>query len=135
MADARQVASATSPKVSVGRSSRVAWRGRERVGGQNAEVVEVVAPDGDRRILFLDDPNHRLVGMEQNEAGHSARRLYRDFRDVNGVQWPFGEDRMLDGQRVMTLTLRRVAFNGGLTDQMFRKPGTAPEPGKRPRPR
>lgn len=116
-------------------TARVAWRGQERVAEQDADVVEVVARDGDRRILFLDPASHRVVAMEQNEAGHSARRHYYDFRDVNGVLWPFGEDRLLDGQRMVALTLRNVAFNIGLKDDQFRKPGQAPQEGRRPRPR
>jgi len=115
--------------------ARVAWRGVERVADQDADVVEMVAPDGDRRVLFLDMTSHRLVAMEQSEGGHSARRQYRDFRDVNGVLWPFGEDRLLDGQRVVEVALRRVAFNTGLRPDQFHKPSTTPGPAQRPRPR
>jgi hypothetical protein len=120
--------------------ARVAWRGQERVDETDADVIEVVARDGERRVLFLDAASHRLVAMEQNEGGHSARRHYRDFRDVNGVLWPFNEERLLDGQRAMTLTLRRVAFNTGVKDEVFRKPGAAkppasPDTARRPRPR
>ncbi len=121
-------------------TTRVAWRGVERMGESDADVVEMVASDGERRVLFLDAVSHRLVAMEQNEGGHSARRHYRDYRNVNGVLWPFNEERLLDGQRAMSLTLRRVAFNTGIKDEIFHKPGsanttTAPGPAKRPRPR
>jgi hypothetical protein len=121
-------------------TTRVAWRGVERVDEADADVIEMVASDGERRVLFLDAASHRLVAMEQNEGGHSARRHYRDYRDVNGVLWPFSEERLLDGQRAMSLTLRRVAFNAGVKDELFRKPGSAPaaaapRPAKRPRPR
>jgi predicted Zn-dependent peptidase len=112
-------------------AARVAWRGQERVDERDADVIEVIARDGERRVLFLDAASHRLVAMEQSEAGHSARRYYRDFRDVNGVLWPFSEERLLDGQRAMTLTVRRVAFNTGVKDEVFRRPS----PQKRPRPR
>ncbi len=112
-------------------TARVAWRGQERVDNTDADVIEVVARDGERRVLFLDAASHRLVAMEQNDGGHSARRHYRDFRDVNGVLWPFNEERLLDGQRAMTLTLRRVAFNTGVKDEVFRKPGAAKRPQSR----
>jgi predicted Zn-dependent peptidase len=115
-------------------ASRVAWRGRERVEEREADVVEVVAADGDRRVLFLDPASHLLLAMEQGEAGHSARRLYSDVRLVNGVQWPFHEERLLDGQPAMALTLKRVAFNTGIADELFRRPGGTSS-SRKPRPR
>ncbi len=120
-------------------AARVAWRGQERRDDRDADVIEVVAGDGERRVLFLDATNHQLVAMEQNEGGHSTRRLYRDLRPVSGLLWPFTEERLLDGQRTMTLTMRRVAFNVGLKDEIFRRPASDPEAAPatpvRPRPR
>jgi zinc protease len=121
-------------------TTRVAWRGRERTDDRDADVIEVVAADGERRVLFLDAQSHRLLAMEQSEGGHSARRFYRDFRQVDGVWWPFTEERLMDGRRAVSLTLRRVAFNTGVKDAFFRKPGaagsTAPaDTTYRPRPR
>jgi hypothetical protein len=107
-------------------AARVAWRGQERLDTRDADIVEVIARDGERRVLFLDSETHRLMAMEQSEVGHSARRRYADFRDVNGILWPFSEDRLLDGQRVMTLALKRVAFNTGVKDAAFKKPSTPP---------
>ena len=111
-------------------TSRVAWRGRERRDNRDADVIEVVAPDGERRVLFLDAASHQLVAMEQSERGHSSRRLYRDLRSVDGVLWPFNEERLVDGQRTMTLSLRRVALNLGLRDELFRKPAAASGTGR-----
>jgi zinc protease len=110
-------------------TSRVAFRGRERRDNRDVDVIEMVAADGERRVLFLDAASHQLVAMEQGERGHSARRLYRDLRPVDGVLWPFNEERFVDGQRTMTLNLRRVAFNVGLRDELFHRPA-APESGR-----
>jgi zinc protease len=114
-------------------ASRVAWRGRERRDDRDTDVLEVVSAEGERRLLFLDVESHRLVAMEQNDGGHSTRRLYRNLRSVSGVLWPHQEERMLDGQRTMSLTLTRVALNTGVKDALFTMPGTAPA--TRPRPR
>ncbi|MBI1795719.1 MAG: insulinase family protein [Candidatus Eisenbacteria bacterium] len=114
-------------------SARVAWRGRERVEEREADVLEVVAADGDRRVLFLDPASHLVLAMEQGEGGHSARRIYSDVRAVNGLQWPFHEERLLDGQPAMTLTLKRVVFNTGVSDQVFHRPGGATYGRRRPR--
>jgi hypothetical protein len=114
--------------------SRVAWRGRERRDERDTDVLEVVSADGERRLLFLDADSHRFVAMEQNDQGHSVRRFYRDLRNVAGVLWPFNEERLLDGLRTMSFAWSRVAFNTGVKDALFIKPGTA-APGRRPRAR
>lgn len=120
-------------------ASVVAWRGQERRDERDTDVLEVISADGERRVLFLETESHRLVAMEQTDGGHSARRIYRDLRPVNGVLWPFGEERLVDGQRTMSFALTRVAFNTGVKDAVFRRPGTAPpappKPAPKPRPR
>jgi hypothetical protein len=113
-------------------TTRAAWRGREQLEAGEADALEIVTADGVRRVLFLDPQSHRLVGMEQGEGGHSARRLYSDHREVSGIRWPFREERLLDGRPAMTLEIQRVAFNTGVRDERFRKPGSKPPP---PRPR
>ncbi len=114
-------------------ASSVVWRGQERRDERDADVLEVVSADGERRVLFLEVESHRLVAMEQNDGGHSARRIYRDLRPVNGVLWPFGEERLVDGQRTMSFALTRVAFNTGVKDAVFKRPGTKPAtPSKAP---
>ncbi len=121
-------------------ASLVAWRGQERRDERDTDVLEVVSTEGERRLLFLDAESHRLVAMEQNDRGHSVRRIYRDLRNVNGVLWPFSEERLLDGQPTITIALRRVAFNTGVKDALFIKPGSRPgaepaAPAQRPRAR
>ena len=51
-----------------------------------------------------------------------------DLRDVNGVLWPYYEERLLDGERTMTFTLRRVATNTGVKDEAFRPPPSDTKP-------
>jgi len=108
-------------------ASRVASRGRERVGAGEAEVVEVVTTDGRRLVLFLDGASHRLTAIEQSEAGSEVpvRRAWSDFRTVSGIVWPFAETRTLRGQRLMTLQVRSVQINGGVTDATFVPPTSA----------
>jgi len=103
-------------------TSKVALRGHETVGDRDADVLEVRLADGRRYVLLVDAENHRLVGMEQNEGARFARRLYGDYRPVNGILWPYSEDRSQDGQRVMVLAIKKVELNTGVSDDLFRKP-------------
>ena len=117
--------------------SRVAARGHQQVDGLEAEAVEVTEPGGEPRMLYFDASTHRLIAMDQHEAEagggarFAARRIYRDYRPVQGIPWPYGEERLLAGQPVMRLTMKRVVLNAGVDETMFEKP----EPELPPRPR
>jgi predicted Zn-dependent peptidase len=107
--------------------TRVAWRGRATIGGREADIVDADAREAEPRRLYFDRLTHRLVAMDQNEerpgsGTYNTRRIYKDYHPVAGVWWPYYEERLLSGRRVMTLSLQRVAFNTGVEDATFRKP-------------
>jgi hypothetical protein len=94
------------------------------VGGRAVDFVEFGAgPDVKR--LAIDTQTHRLLAMDQLRAPngvYTQRRLYKDYRPVSGVLWPFFEERLANGQRVLTLQLRTVAINVGVPDSRFTRP-------------
>jgi zinc protease len=111
----------------------VAWLGPGRADGRAADLLEVTAaapPGGgpaEQRVLYLDATDHRLIAEDLGDAGMRARpmavrRLYRDYRTVAGVPWPFYEERLLGGTKTMTLSLESVTINTGVSDQMFEPP-------------
>ncbi len=51
-----------------------------------------------------------------------ARRIYRDYRAVQGLQWPFSEERLIEGETAMRMQVRTVKLNGGVSDQTFGRP-------------
>jgi predicted Zn-dependent peptidase len=108
-------------------AARVAHRGREPLGGREVDVVEVVSPGDERLVLFLDPESRRLLAVEQNERVgvrvESVRRVYGDWRTVEGVVWPHHEERLLNGERAVVLTYRKVDFNAGVSDSLFAPPG------------
>jgi hypothetical protein len=114
--------------------ARVTLRPRQSIDGKNADVVEVRTEAG-RRLLYFDTQDHRLIAMDQSEVaggvGFTARRLYRDYREVQGVSWPHVEERQLDGHRVMLLEAKRVVLDSGVEDVVFERRGTpAPLPAR-----
>ena len=52
----------------------------------------------------------------------AVRRVYRDYRTVAGVPWPFYEERLRGGTKTMTLSLQSVTINTGVSDLMFEPP-------------
>jgi len=111
--------------------SSTAARGAERVGGRDADVVEIVYAAGQRRKLFLGTEDHRLIAVDQDEPGHAAgrpvaRRFYADYRTVGGIWWPFAEERYIGGERLIALRVTSMLVNTPVGDEDFSGPGQAP---------
>jgi zinc protease len=108
----------------------LAWGGAGRADGHDAERLDVTLParagaPGERRTLWFDAKEHHLIAEEVADPrgrAPSFRKVYRDFRPVDGVLWPFYEERMLAGTKTMTLALREVRINTGVLDGLFRRP-------------
>ena len=117
-------------------AAEVAWLGPGRADGRDADVLEVTAaapPGGgpaERRLLYLDADDHRLIAEDAGDARMRAsagavRRIYRDYRTVAGVLWPFYEVRMRGGTKTMTLSVQSLTVNTGVSDRMFEPPTQA----------
>jgi zinc protease len=108
------------------KNARVAARGRERVAGRDADRVEVVAGTDPWRMLYLDAATHRLLAFDQRERGprgyYLARRVYGDFRPLGGIQWPYQEERFVEGQPLMKLDVTGVELNSDLSEKQFEPP-------------
>ena len=110
--------------------SEVVHRGRDKVGDREADLVDVTPPGDERFRLAFDARSHLLLALYQHPESPTsgsflASRLYRDYRDVGGIQWPFFEERALEGQNSMTIKLRQVKLNSGLPNSVFGVPLTA----------
>jgi len=111
-------------------SASLVWRGHSTSGERETDQVEVIPLPGhenERRLLTLDSETHRLVaddfGPSMTKAGvWNARGQFRDYRTVQGVVWPFYEDRTVAGVHTMTILVRSVAFNTGVSPKVFAKP-------------
>ena len=114
--------------------TRLAWRGEEEIATRTADVVEMVAADGTRSVLFFDRVQHYLVAAEENQgsplAGPVLRRVFGEPRAEQGIVVPHFEERLLNGERTLTLKSTKFLFNTGLDATAFEKPGGS---GSRPR--
>jgi hypothetical protein len=114
--------------------TRLAWRGEEEVAARTADVVEMVSADSARSVLFFDRQQHYLVATEENHgsplAGPVLRRVFGDSRTEQGIVVPHSEERLLNGERTLTLKNLKFLFNSGLDTMAFEKPG---QNGSRPR--
>ena len=114
------------------KNARVAARGRERIAGREVDKIEVVTATDPWRMLYLDTATRRLVGFDQRERGprgqYLARRVYGDFRPLDGIQWPYREERFVSNHPLMTLDVTGVQLNVELNESFFAPPKAAGTP-------
>ena len=111
--------------------ARLAFEGQTRLLGSTVDVVRLTAPGLPRRRYYFDAGSHRMLAIEEaapGVAGGSARRIFSDFKTVDGVLWPMSEERQVAGARIMLLTLRSVALDRGVPDELFARPAALDKP-------
>lgn len=106
---------------------RAAYRGTDRIDGRDVEGIDLVEGGGARSRIYLDAKSHLLVALERYESVvpgsfFTARRIYRDYRPVQKIQWPFEEERSIEGRSAMRVNVTEVRLNLGVGDRMFARP-------------
>jgi predicted Zn-dependent peptidase len=108
-------------------AATVIWAGEDRGGPAGSDAVDVLIGAGDRRRYHLDRASGRLAGVDQydstdRDARIVARRTFSDVRPVDGIQWPFREERRTPGDNTMRLDVKSVRLNQGVSDLTFVRP-------------
>lgn len=93
-----------------------------------ADVLEVTGP-GNFSVRFVVQQDTHLPVMlmwQQPAPGQPApaeyRMYYADFRDVNGVKWPFRIRRAVAGQTIEETTFDRIRLNTKIDARKFETP-------------
>ncbi|MEZ4655788.1 MAG: pitrilysin family protein [Candidatus Eisenbacteria bacterium] len=79
--------------------------------------------------IYLDRTSHRLVRMEYRDKGLvsgqpvTAWEDFGDYREVEGLLWPYERKIWQDEEPLATLTTTSVAVNTGLDPSTFAMPG------------
>jgi predicted Zn-dependent peptidase len=108
---------------------RVAYRGTGKADQQTTDVVEVYTPEGLWQRYQFDARTHLLAGLDSYDTtpGISTQvlgRRYGNYQRIAGVQWPFREMRMLNGQTTMRMETQSVVVNSGIEGRQFERPHT-----------
>jgi zinc protease len=104
------------------------WRGTEPVAGRACDVVEFATPWG-RQRMAMDAQTHRVVELASGQGPRGTwldRRLLSDFRQVNGVLFPWVEERSLRGERVWRMDATAVGINREIPQALFERPVITP---------
>ena len=93
--------------------------------GKPCDRVEFVAPHNGRTRLSLDPTSHRVLAVEGLPTPQGVwrdRKSWSEFILVEGVWWPRQEVREVDGEKVTSMILRKLAVNGAVDTTLFRRP-------------
>ncbi len=106
---------------------RATYRGPDRIDGREVDGIDLVDGRGARSRILLDSKTHMLVALERYESVvpgsfFTARRIYRDYRPVQKLQWPFEEERSIEGRSAMRVNISEVRLNLGIGERIFARP-------------
>jgi hypothetical protein len=93
-----------------------------------ADVLDVTGPASFSARLVVQQDTHLPVMLmwQQPAPGQPGpaeyRMYYADFRDVNGVKWPFRIRRAVAGQTIEETTFDRIRINAKIDAKKFEMP-------------
>jgi hypothetical protein len=93
-----------------------------------ADVLDVAGPANFAARLVVQQDTHLPVMLmwQQPAPGQPApveyRLYYADFRDVNGLKWPFRIRRAVGGQTIEETTFDRIRINAKIDAKKFEAP-------------
>jgi len=109
--------------------ARVVSRGTDRLLDRSVDALDVRVAGGAFRRYYFDALTHLLEAVDFFDgvpglAAHRSRRLFGGYETVDGLRWPFREERQIDGQSSMRIEITGVRTNTGVSDKEFEKPVT-----------
>jgi hypothetical protein len=89
-----------------------------QVDGKDAYVVSISSKAGSQLKEYFDANTGLKVKKENVSADNPSSTTYSDYREVNGIKFPFQET--ISSQVDIPLTVTDVKINSGLTDSDFK---------------
>lgn len=103
-------------------------RGADVVENQPVDIVDIT--DSDNRVVtvYFNQLTHLPVKQVTNRRDPTTGDLneevtrFTNYREVNGVQWPWSIVRDRNGEKIYQMFSDSVEINKGLTDDLFTLP-------------
>jgi len=96
-----------------------AYAGRAQAPAGAADAISATSPDGFALRLFIDTTTH-LPAMVAWQVEAVEHRLYfAEYRDVDGLRWPFLMRRAVGGDTVEETTIDRYRVNAKIDARKF----------------
>lgn len=100
----------------------LSYEGNETVNGKDAYKIKMTLPSGLRWFTYFDVESGLKVKEQreiQTQMGLSEQTVvYEDFREVEGVKYPYKITQLFGGQSV-DVTVSSIKVNKGISDDIF----------------
>ncbi|WP_372643733.1 insulinase family protein [Ancylomarina sp.] len=100
----------------LGFTSKIA--GTEMIDGKKAYKLEVVGTDGITKFDFYCATTGLKIKTVAQQNGMSVTMLYNDYKDVDGLKFPFSTLTKM-GPQEMPLTITSLELNKDIKDELF----------------
>lgn len=121
------------------KGNKIELLGKDLVDGKPAVKLELATSAGDVRHYYFDPATFLLLkweGVRKSEDQEMpVESLFSDYRDVNGLKFPFKVDTNSPGSnRTQSLAIEKIELNVQIDDAHFAKPAelAAPNPPAQP---
>lgn len=92
------------------------------VNGEKAYVIELTDPEGNKSSDFYSEASGLKIKSESVSEGpqgpSTSTQMYSDYRDVNGVKYPYVLN-IVDGPQKLNFTVSEILMNKGIANSEF----------------
>jgi hypothetical protein len=103
-------------------------RGSDVTENQPVDIVDITDSDNRLVTVYFNQLTHLPVKQVTNRRDPTTKDLneevtrFSNYREVNGVQWPWSIVRERNGEKIYQMFSDSVEINKGLTDDLFTLP-------------
>jgi zinc protease len=103
----------------------ISLKGSEKVDGEDAYLVEITKPNGDKVLEYYNTKTGFKMKTEESEDGPKGKETsttyYLDYKeDKDGLKFPQTIKQSGGPMGLMEMKLKKVDINSGLSDDMFK---------------
>ena len=111
------------------KGNQVELAGKDQVEGKEAFKVKLTRSTGEARTYFIDAASYQVVKWEGTthveDKDIVVENYLRDYRDVNGLQFPFEIDSdSPDSPQQRKITIEKIELDPKIEETRFGKPAT-----------
>ncbi len=102
------------------RGSKVLLSGVETIGDRKVQHLQVIDRMQQTSHIYLDAETNLEIKIVSTLDGRKFEQELSDYRDVEGVKFPFTIKMLVDGVQQSQIDVQSVEFNVKLDDAMFK---------------
>lgn len=105
---------------------KLEYAGTEEMEGTEVYVLELDTKEGDKVTYYIDTDSYLVlkekIKMQIQGAESEVDRIFSNYKDVEGMIFPFALIVQMDGQTVMDLKIEEVIVDPDIDEYFFKMP-------------